>query len=109
MFLHGTLHEDVFMSQPLGFVDPHLPHYVCRLKKAMYGLKQALAYNELKQFLLSIGFTNSKADTSLFIFKTNHLTIFVLVYVDDLIITGTDTDRIQTFITKVNTNTSIIF
>lgn len=54
-FLHGTLHEDVFISQPLGFVDPHLPHHVCRRKKALYGLKQALAYKELKQFLLPLG------------------------------------------------------
>lgn len=40
-FLNGTLHEEVFMSQPPSFVDTNTPNYVCRLKKALYGLKQA--------------------------------------------------------------------
>ena len=102
-FLHGTLHEEVFMSQPPGFIDPQWPHHVCRLKKALYGLKQAPRawYHELRWFLLFTGFVNSKVDTSLFILKHMHLTIYVLVYVDDLIITGNDTAAIQNFITKL--------
>lgn len=70
-FLQGTLKEDVYMVQPPGFIDGDRPDYVCHLKKALYGLKQAPRawYLELRNFLLSVGFENSIADTSLFILK----------------------------------------
>ena len=42
VFLHGILTEQVYMRQPLGFTDSHFPNHLCRLKKATYGLKQAL-------------------------------------------------------------------
>ena len=91
-FPHGHLLEDVYMAQPPGFVDKSNPTHVCHLKKALYGLKQAPCawYHELQQFLLSCGFVNSLSNPSLFIFKHLHLTIYLLVYVDDLILTGSD-------------------
>ena len=68
-FLQRRLEEEVFMRQPPGFEHPDLPNHVCKLKKAIYGLKQAARawYNELKQFLVDIGFQKSQSDTSLFI------------------------------------------
>ena len=53
-FLQGHLTEDVFMAQPPSFVDPASPSHVCRLRKAIYGPKQAsqVWYNEFCQFLL---------------------------------------------------------
>lgn len=72
-FLHGVLHEEVYMEQPLGYVDPQYPSHIYRLKKALYGLKQAprALYLELSQFLLDFGFHKSVADTSLFVYSLN--------------------------------------
>ncbi|PKA62506.1 Retrovirus-related Pol polyprotein from transposon TNT 1-94 [Apostasia shenzhenica] len=95
-FLQGTLTEDVYMQQPQGFIDTDHPKHVCKLRKAIYGLKQAPCawYNELRQFLLHSGFINSTADTSLFIFNQNEVTLYLLVYVDDIIITGSDSTAV---------------
>ncbi|XP_019090996.1 PREDICTED: uncharacterized protein LOC109128647 [Camelina sativa] len=89
-FLQGTLHEDVYVSQPPGFVDKDRPHLVCKLNKALYGLKQAPRawYHELRQFLLHLGFKSSLGDASLFISQQRNNYLYVLVYVDDIIITG---------------------
>lgn len=89
-FLQGPLEEEVYMQQPPGLVDKDHPHHVLRLKKAVYGLKQAPRawYNALKDGLLGIGFKNSLADASLFVLRTGPHFVYILVYVDDIIITG---------------------
>jgi hypothetical protein len=89
-FLHGYLDEEVYMTQPPGFSHPSLPNHVCKLQKALYGLKQAPRawFARLSNRLLELGFTSSKADSSLFILRTSSLTMFVLVYIDDIIITA---------------------
>jgi len=87
-FLNGVLIEEVYMKQPLGFVDPTLPSHVCRLHKSLYGLKQASRawYTRLSDFLLSIGFLASKVDTSLFILSDGTNIFYLLVYVDDILL-----------------------
>jgi histone deacetylase 1/2 len=92
-FLHGDLDEEVYMYQPSGFSDPSHPSYVCKLDKALYGLKQAPRawYSKLSTKLVSMGFKASKADTSLFYFRKGSLTMFVLVYVDDIIVASSST------------------
>lgn len=87
-FLHGFLEEEVYMRQPPGYVDNTHPKYVCRLDKALYGLKQAPRawYARLCSKLIKLGFTPSKGDTSLFYYNKGGHTIFVLVYVDDIIV-----------------------
>ena len=99
-FLQGHLFEDVYMAQPSGFIDRDNLTHVCKLKQAIYGLKQAPQawYLELRQFLIEFGFTNSHADTSLFILHSGDITIYLLVYVDGIIITGTNTNIIQRYI-----------
>uniref|UniRef100_A0A2N9G9A2 Integrase catalytic domain-containing protein n=1 Tax=Fagus sylvatica TaxID=28930 RepID=A0A2N9G9A2_FAGSY len=99
-FLQGHLSETVHMQQPPGFVDQDHPSYVCKLRKAIYGLKQAPRawYHELRTFLLSSGFKNSHADTSLFVLTTAAQKMYILVYVDDLIITGDNTKMIDSFV-----------
>lgn len=108
-FLQGHLSEDVFMAQPPGFLDRDNPTHVCKLRKAIYGLKQAPRawYHELKQFLVSSGFTNSHADTSLFVFNTSGDLIYLLVYVDDIIITGSNATAVQRFIDLLGNRFSI--
>ncbi|WVZ75672.1 hypothetical protein U9M48_023707 [Paspalum notatum var. saurae] len=66
-FLHGTLTENVYCSQPVGFVNPARPEMVCRLNKSLYGLKQALRawYSQFATFLVTLGLTEAKSDTSL--------------------------------------------
>nr|GEX05958.1 retrovirus-related Pol polyprotein from transposon TNT 1-94 [Tanacetum cinerariifolium] len=103
-FLNGTLREEVYMAQPVGFVHPQYPNHVCKLRKALYSLKQAPTawYIELKGFLVSSGFTNSVADTSMFIYKSHGVIVYFIVYVDDIIITGNSTSFIDKFVQQLH-------
>jgi len=87
-FLHGVLEEEVYMRQPPGYEDKSLPNYVCKLDKALYGLKQAPRawYSRLSMKLQSLGFKPSRADTSLFFYNKGNISMFVLIYVDDIIV-----------------------
>lgn len=89
-FLHGKMDIPVYMSQPPGFTDSAAPSSVCLLRRTIYGLRQAPRawYNALSSALLAFGFVQSMADSSLFIYNRGIIRIFVLAYVDDLIITG---------------------
>ncbi|KAL5737443.1 hypothetical protein ACOSP7_030204 [Xanthoceras sorbifolium] len=80
------------MQQPEGFISDAHPHHVCRLYKALYGLKQAprACFHKLKHALLRWGFTNAEYDVSLFIKHVNSDVLFPLVYVDDILITGSN-------------------
>jgi hypothetical protein len=91
-----------FMEQPQGFVDSSCPDYVCRLHKAIYGLKQAphAWFKRLSQALLDIGFIGLSVDTSLFMFHCHLIHLFVLVYVDDIIVTGTHSSAISNLFNK---------
>jgi histone deacetylase 1/2 len=92
-FLHGVLDETAYMQQPPGFQDPHHPDYVCKLQKALYGLKQSPRawYSRLSERLHQLGFVPSAADTSLFVFCQGGVTIYMLVYVDDIVIASSTT------------------
>ena len=74
-FLHGHLKEEVFMAQPPGFIDPEFANHVCRLKKSIYGLKQApwAWFSALHSFLCLYGFHVSKSDSSLFILNQGNI------------------------------------
>jgi hypothetical protein len=97
------------MSQPPGFINSQFPTHVCQHRKALCGLKQAPRawYHELRSFLLFYGFTNVVFDPSLFIYHHNHQLIYFLVYVDDLVMTGSDPPSITRFIATISTKFSI--
>ena len=102
-FLNGELIETVFMEQPPGFKDLSKPNHVCRLKKAIYGLKQALRawYTALKNAILQLGFYNSKADSTLFIYSQGSTLCYFLVYVDNLVITGNNSIFVASIIKQL--------
>ena len=102
-FLHGSLTEEVYMSQPPGFINHHHPDLVCKLHRALYGLKQALRawYTRLTQFLCQQGFISSKVDSSLFIRINSANKLFILIYVDDILITGSSLSDITSVMTAL--------
>jgi hypothetical protein len=104
-FLHGHLKEVVYMEQPPGFSNPTFPTHVCRLCKAIYGLKQAPRawFDRFSSFLLHLGFTCSRADSSLFIFRTHTALILLLVYVDDIIVTSNQSSLLINIISQLST------
>ena len=96
-FLHGTLTETVYCSQPTGFVDADRPDLVCRLNRSLYGLKQAPRawYSRFASYLASIGFVEAKSDTSLFIYRRGDDTVYLLLYVDDIVLTASTADLLH--------------
>jgi hypothetical protein len=95
-FLHGDLNEEVYMKPPPG-LPLQQENLVCKLQRSLYGLKQASRqWNaKLTETLISSGFIQSKADYSLFTKKTSRGFTAILVYVDDLVLGGTDIEEIN--------------
>jgi len=102
-FLHNTLMEIVYCSQPAGFVDPAHPEMVCRLNKSLYGLKQAPRawYSRFASFLVSLGFTEAKSNTSLFVYHRGDETAYLLLYVNDIVLTASSQRLLQGIITSL--------
>ncbi|GKV28219.1 hypothetical protein SLEP1_g37301 [Rubroshorea leprosula] len=94
-FLDGDLEEEVYMKPPPGLHHP--PNKGCRLRRALYGLKQSLQawYAKFSATVSEFGFTSSPHDTALFIRKTARGMVFLLLYVDDMIITGDDVAGVE--------------
>ncbi|GJY55746.1 retrovirus-related pol polyprotein from transposon TNT 1-94 [Tanacetum coccineum] len=92
IFLNGPIKEEVYASQPDGFVDPdHLERVFC-LRKALYGLKQAPRawYDELSKFMVFKGFTKGTIDPTLFTIRYGDDILLVQIYVDDIIFGSTN-------------------
>jgi len=102
-FLHGTLIETVYSMQPAGFEDSAHPDFVCQLNKSLYGLKQAPRawYSRFATYLLSVGFTEAKSDTSLFVYKRGSDVAYLLLYVDDIILTASSTELLGRIISAL--------
>ena len=102
-FLHGVLQEEVFMSQPLGYVDPDHPELVCKLHKAIYDLKKAPRawFDSFTSQLYHIGFQASSVDSNLFILHQGSFVVYLLLYVDDIIITGNSVPFIDHLVSRL--------
>lgn len=100
-FLHGHLQEKVYCQQPSGFVDSAKPTHVCRLHKSLYGLKQAARawFSRFTTFLHTIGFVASKC--SLFILHRGTHIAYLLLYVDDIILTANATTLLHSIINSL--------
>ena len=95
-FLHGDLEEDLYMRQPEGFIKEDKKKLVCRLKKSLYGLKQAPRqwYKKFDSFMSSHGFTRCQADHCCYFKKFDNNFIILLLYVDDMLVAGSDMQEI---------------
>ncbi|GJV70392.1 ribonuclease H-like domain-containing protein [Tanacetum coccineum] len=103
-FLHGHLKETVYMHQPPGFTDSAHSDYVCLLQKSLYGLKQAPRawFQRFSSYVIRAGFYHSKTDSSLFIFHKGPDTAYLLLYVDDIILTASSTSLLQRIISLLH-------
>jgi hypothetical protein len=91
-FLNGKIEEEVYIQQPQGFeVHPRETH-VCRLKKSLYGLKQAPIawYAIIENYLIRRGFSKSHADPNIYYKVVNNAPVILLLYVEDLFLTGVE-------------------
>nr|GEW93153.1 putative ribonuclease H-like domain-containing protein [Tanacetum cinerariifolium] len=98
-FLYGTIEEEVYVCQPLGFEDPNYLDKVYKVVKELYGLHQAPRawYETLANYLLENGFQKGKIDQNLFIKKQKGDILLVQVYVDDIISGSTNKELCKAF------------
>ena len=91
-FLNGILTDEVYMYQPPGFIQRGTEHLVCKLHKSLYGLRQSPRawYARLHAALLAWQLIQSQSDPNLYFAHIKNHTIALLVYVDDILITGSD-------------------
>ncbi|GJU72438.1 heat shock cognate 70 kDa protein 2 [Tanacetum coccineum] len=94
----------VLSLAPPGFVDTTHPDYVCHLQRSLYGLKQAPRawFQRFTSFITRVGFQHSKTDASLFVFHRGSDIAYLLLYVDDIILTASSTALLQRIITVLH-------
>eukprot|EP00253_Pinus_taeda_P031579 PITA_31579 len=95
-FLHGDFNEEIYMEQRTGFIQPD-SNLVCRFKKSLYGLKKVPRawYAKMDSFLLDTDFSRCHSDNTVYTNKVGKSLIILVLYVDDLILTGSDPNLIN--------------
>ncbi|GJR66579.1 ribonuclease H-like domain-containing protein [Tanacetum coccineum] len=96
-FLNGDLSETVYMHQPLGFVDSRYPHRVCLLQRYLYGPKQTPRawFQRFAGYATRFGFYHSRCDSLLFIYRHGSQVAYLLICVDDIILTASSLVLLQ--------------
>ena len=97
VFLNGELNEEIYMHQPLGFKTKGQERKVCKLKRSIYGLKQASRQWNIKfhQAILKDGFTMMEEDHCVYLKRSNNSFIIISLYVDDILIAGNTKEMID--------------
>lgn len=103
-FLHGELKEEVYMEQPPGYKSTNAKPMVCKLNKALYGLKQSPRawFGRFCRAMQSYGFKQCDSDHTLFLKRNQEKLTALIIYVDDMIVTGNDTQEIATLEKKLS-------
>ncbi|GKB89852.1 ribonuclease H-like domain-containing protein [Tanacetum coccineum] len=103
-FLNGDLSETVYMHQPPGFVDSRYPNHVCLLQRSLYGLKQAPRawFQRFAGYATRAGFSPSRCDSSLFIYTQGSQVAYLLIYVDDIILTASSQVLLQQIVDSLH-------
>src|SRR6202034_4029134 len=103
-FLHGDLEEEIYMKQPEGFAVKGKKELVCKLKKSLYGLKQPprMWYQKFDTFIWGLGFTRSKVDHCVYFKLIGDRVIYLVLYVDDMLLVGNDKEIIQDLKTQLS-------
>jgi hypothetical protein len=96
-FLHGDLEEEIYMKQPEGFVVKGKKELVCKLKKSLYGLKQSprMWYQKFDTYILGLRFVRSRDDHCVYSKQVGNHFIYVVLYVDDMLLVGNNMDVIK--------------
>lgn len=97
------------MAQPPGFVDPARPKHVCKLHRSIYGLRQAPRawFQSFSSSLVALGFSCSRADPSMFIWRSSSEIVILLLYVDDIIFTGSSLAVLRSFLSRLSSEFSM--
>ena len=95
-FLHRDLEEKIYVKQPEGFAVKGKKEPVCKLKKSLYGLKQSprMWYQKFDTFIQGLGFNRSKADHCVYFKLIGDRVIYLVLYVDDMLLVGNDKEII---------------
>jgi len=98
-FLNGVLMEEVYIEKPLGYEKKGQKHKVCRLKKSLYGVKQAPRawYSRIDSYLLENGFDKCEGEPTIYIKEKDGKILIVVLYVDDFIFRSNDYCLIVSF------------
>lgn len=96
-FLHGDLVEEVYMDPPPGILEYSKTKMVCKLKKALYGLKQSPRawFGRFTKSMRSFGYKQSNSDHTLFLKRKKGKITALIIYVDDMVVTGDDHEEIS--------------
>jgi hypothetical protein len=95
-YLNGDLDVDVYMKQPVGFVEPGKEHLVCKLHKSLYGLKQSGRqwYEKIHGTFTKMGFQSSHADACVYYLHQDAEVVYIALYVDDLLLLSSSLQRL---------------
>lgn len=96
-FLNGDLHEDVYMSQPEGFISKGHEHLVCKLKKSIYGLKQSSRqwYLKFDKVMKRNDFIKNQVDQCIYLKMSGRNFIILVLYVDDILLASNSIDLLH--------------